>query len=88
MKLTTPQIAALKQMQRNMEFRNGEAPLSRVILNQLIKKGLATDTERTFEFKLSYASGKSAKSPVGAITLLGLNVLAQELASQVQQRAV
>ena len=80
MKLTQPQVSALKQMQRNMEFKDGCLPIPRVILKQLMKKGLATDTERTFEFKLSFASGKSVKVPVGPITLLGLNVLAQELA--------
>ena len=79
MTLTNPQITALQQMLRNRFTYDGCAPVRRVILNQLVRKKLAEDTERVFEYKLSYASGKSVKIPVGQITLFGVNVLGHML---------
>jgi hypothetical protein len=85
MTLTQPQVSYLKKMENNMFTTGGCVPVPRVILNQLVKKELAVDTKKVFEFNIPNSSGQSIKMPVGYITLFGINVLNQHLASEPQQ---
>jgi hypothetical protein len=79
MNLTNPQIEVLQNMLRNMFTHDGCGFVPLVILNQLVRKGLAENTGRFLEYKRPGSPEKRAKIPVGQITTLGVNVLGQAL---------